>query len=339
MNHPESTGVGFYALNRIDNIRMSTALTYLRVARNRLNLTVRSDVLVHRILFEGSRAVGVQAESGGEIFRIEADRVILSGGAINSPQLLMLSGIGPAGHLSEVGAPVLADVPGVGQNLRDHPAIFMHYECEVDLPTRAPPLQIGMRYTTPGSPYRNDMQMRPLQIRTEHIPADFRITDGHIPTGFSIAMQKALSRGELRLASSDPNDQPILDYRYLTDQFDRERMRGAVRLCAELSAMPEYAPARMSRLSPTDEVLENDDSLDAWLLANVLTQHHSSGTCKMGPDADPMAVVDQNCKVRGFDNLMVVDASIMPDVVRANTNASTIMIAEKVSDILRGIIP
>ena len=114
MNHPESTGVGFYALNRIDNIRMSTALTYLRMARNRLNLTLRSEVLVHRILFDGNRAIGVEAESGGEVFRVEADQVILSGGAINSPQLLMLSGVGPTGHLTEVGIPVVADVPRCG---------------------------------------------------------------------------------------------------------------------------------------------------------------------------------------------------------------------------------
>ena len=334
MNHPESTGVGFYALNRIDEIRMSTALTYLRMARNRLNLTLRPEVLVHRILFEGSRAIGVVAESGGEVFRVEAEQIILSGGAINSPQLLMLSGVGPANHLSEVGIPVVADLPGVGQNLRDHPAVFMHYETNVTLPPRSPALQIGMRYTTPGSPFRNDMQMRPLQIRTEHIPADFQISEDSVPTGFSIAMQKALSQGEIRLASADPRDQPILDYRYLTDPFDRERMRGAARLCAEISAMPEYAPARMSRLSPTDDILADDDTLDAWLLENVLTQHHSSGTCKMGPDSDPMAVVDQHCRVRGLDNLMVIDASVMPDVVRANTNATTIMIAEKTADLI-----
>ena len=150
-------------------------------------------------------------------------------------------------------------------------------------------------------------------------------------------MQKALSQGEIRLASADPREQPILDYRYLTDSFDLERMRGAVRLCAQISAMPEYAPARMNRLSPSDEVLADDDALDNWLKANVLTQHHSSGTCKMGPASDPMAVVDQRCRVRGFDNLMVVDASIMPDVIRANTNATTIMIGEKAADLIRGL--
>ena len=277
----------------------------------------------------------MEAESGGEIFRVLADNVILSGGAINSPQLLLLSGVGSLDHLAEHGIERVHELPGVGQNLRDHPAIFMHYASLTELPDRPPGLQIGMRYTTPGSPYRNDMQMRPLQIRTEHIPADFDLSPGHIPTGFSIAMQKALSVGELRLSSSDPNDQPKLDYRYLTDPFDLERMRGAVRLCADISAMPEYAPANMTRLNPPDEVLASDDALDAWLLENVVTQHHSSGTCKMGPATDPMAVVDPGCRVHGLEGLMVVDASIMPDVVRANTNASTIMIAEKIAEEIR----
>ena len=336
LNHPESTGVGYYALNRIDGIRMSTAMTYLDMARDRLNLTIRSEVMVHRVLFDGTRAVGVLAESGAEVFEVAAARVILSGGAINSPQLLMLSGVGPKNHLEEHGIPVVVDVPGVGQNLRDHPAVFMRYDSLIPPPDRPPPLQIGMRYTTPGSPFRNDMQMRPLQIRTEHVPIDFSPGDGPTPTGFSIAMQKALSKGELRLASANPNDQPVLDYRYLSDPFDRERMRGAVRLCAEISTMPEYSPAQITRLSPSDEVLGSDEALDRWLMENVVTQHHSSGTCKMGPADDEMTVVDAGCSVRGVDGLMVIDASIMPDVVRANTNATTIMIAEKLSDEIMG---
>ncbi len=332
MNHPETTGVGFYALNRIDDVRMSTAITYLEMARERLNLTVKSDVLAHRVEFENGRAVGVVAESGGETFRLEADEIILSGGAINSPQLLMLSGVGPEDHLADLGIPVELDLPGVGQNLRDHPAVFMAYECRQALPHRPPPLQIGMRYTTPGSPFRNDMQMRPIQLRTEHVPIDFDPETDMIPTGFSIAMQKAVSSGEIKLASADPNQQPILNYRYLTDPFDVERLRGAVRLCAEISAMPQFEKAQMARLTPTDDILGDDNKMESWLRDNVRTQHHSSGTCKMGPDDDPMAVVDQEGCVRGIENLRVVDASIMPDVIRANTNASTIMIAEKIAD-------
>ena len=332
-NHPESTGVGFLVLNRIDEIRMSTAVTYLQMARDRMNLTVRSGVLVHRVLIENGRAVGVEVESGNETYRVESDLVILSGGAINSPQLLMLSGVGPAEHLSERGISVVADVPGVGQNLRDHIAVFMSYESDLEepIPDRPPPLQIGMRYTTPGSPYRNDMHMRPIQIRTEHVPVDFDPSQRSTPTGFSIALQKAVGKGELRLASVDPHDQPILDYRYLSEPLDAERLRGAVRLCAEISEMPEYAPAKMRRLDPTDDVLSDDDALNGWLLENVRTQHHSSGTCKMGPSSDRMAVVSPRCEMYAVEGLMVVDASVMPDVIRANTNATTIMIAEKIA--------
>ena len=153
------------------------------------------------------------------------------------------------------------DLPGVGQNLRDHAAVFMQYESSAQHPEMIPALQVGMRYTTPGSKYRNDMQMRPIQLRSEHIPTDYEITEGKIPTGFSIALQKALSKGEIKLTSSDPAQQPILNYCYLTHPYDLERMRGAVRLCSEISARPEYEPAMMSRMSPSDEILENDEKL------------------------------------------------------------------------------
>ena len=268
-NHPDSTGVGYLVMNRVDEIRMSTAVTYLQMARERMNLRrFGLGCWFRRVLIENGRAVGVEVESGGESYRLESDLTILSGGAINSPQLLMLSGVGPADHLGGHGIPVVADVPGVGQNLRDHIAVFMSYESDVDepLPDRPPPLQIGMRYTTPDSPFRNDMHMRPITIRTEHVPVDFDPSQRSSPTGFSIALQKAVGSGELRLASADPHEQPILDYRYLSEPFDAERLRGAVRLAAEISSMPEYEPARMRRLDPTDEVLADDDALNKWLL-------------------------------------------------------------------------
>ena len=138
-------------------------------------------------------------------------------------------------------------------------------------PKMIPALQVGMRYTTPGSKYRNDMQMRPIQLRSEHIPRVYEITEGKIPTGFSIALQKALSKGEIKLTSSDPAQQPILNYCYLTHPYDLERMRGAVRLCSEISARPEYEPAMMSRMSPSDEILENDEKLNDWLKSNGRT--------------------------------------------------------------------
>ena len=332
-NHPESTGVGPRPINNVDGVRMSASLTYLSQVRHRLNLTIRGDVLVHRILFDGKRAIGVQAQSGGETFSVYADQIILSGGAINSPQTLMLSGIGPAAHLQEIGIDVLHNLPGVGENLRDHPSAFIPFRTAVEIAdVFAPSIQVGMRYTTPNSPHRNDMQMSPILMTSEHRPANVDLDEEGTYTGFSVALQKAVTAGTLRLASADPAQQPVLNYNYLSDPFDRERMRGAIRLCIEIAKSPEYEGILLECLTPSDEELRDDHALDRWLMANVGTQHHSSGTCKMGEASDPTAVVDQYCRVHGIDGLRVIDASIMPDVVRANTNATTIMIAERAAD-------
>ena len=331
-NHPESTGVGPRPLNNVDGVRMSASLTYLSQVRHRVNLTIRGNVMVNRILFDGKRAIGVQAESGGEPFSVYANEIILSGGAINSPQTFMLSGVGPQEHLAELGIDVLHNLPGVGENLRDHPSTFIPFSTTMNAPdVFTPSIQVGMRYTTPDSPHRNDMQMSPILMTSEHRPTNVQIDEEGTYTGFSVALQKAVTAGRLRLASADPADQPLLNYDYLSDPWDRERMRGAIRLCVEVSQRPEYKDILIERLTPSDAELQDDDLLDKWLLANVGTQHHSSGTCKMGDASDPMAVVDQYCRVHGIDGLRVVDASIMPDVVRANTNATTIMIAERVA--------
>ena len=332
-NHPDATGVGPRPLNNVDGVRMSTSLTYLSMARHRLNLTIRADVLAHKILFNGNKAIGVQADSGGEVFTVFGNEIILSGGAINSPQLLMLSGIGPEDHLKEMGISVLKDLKGVGENLRDHPSCFMMFKTNMPhLPVDGPAIQVGMRYTTPGSPHKNDMQMSPILMTSEHRPATVKIPEGETYSGFSVALQKSLTAGRVTLATSDPHDHPNLDYQYLADPWDRERMRGAIRLCVEITQSEKLSSLLPERVSPSDEELESDEALDNWMLDNVGTQHHSCGTCKMGPSSDPMAVVDQYMKVHGVEGLRVIDASVMPDVVRANTNATTIMIAEKAAE-------
>ena len=333
-NHPESTGVGPRVLNNQGGVRMSMALCYLDPARHRLNLTIRGDVHVRRVLFDGKRAYGLEADSGSEAFTVEGDEIILSGGAIGSPQTLMLSGVGPEEHLREMGISVVHALPGVGENLRDHPAIFMYYRPVppfADDPN-VPSIQVGMRYTCEGSDTPNDMQITPIRVASEYRPTTVR-TDVLGPlTGFSCALQNATTAGRLRLASTDPHAQPQLDYNYLADPWDRTRMRTAVRLCLDLAEKPSMREVLAERLSPTDADLASDDALDAWLLRNVNTQHHSSGTCKMGPDSDPMAVVDQYGRVRGLERLRVVDASIMPEVIRANTNATVIMMAERIAE-------
>ena len=338
-NHPESTGVSPRARNTLDGVRISMALAYLDPARHRLNLSIKADVMARRILFEGQRAVAVEVESGSERFTVEGDRIVLSSGAIGSPQLLLLSGVGPADHLREMGIGVVNDLPGVGQNLRDHPSACVLFRAAGERPDlQAPVIQVGLRYTVEGSDVRNDMQISPMLMTSEHRPAQVQIDDDGNYFGISASLQLAVGSGELRLSSLDPNVQPFLDYNYLTEPSDRDRMRKAIRLCDRLSQHPAFKDIVIERVNPTDADLASDDALDSWLMRNSGTSHHISGTCKMGPDSDPMAVVDQYCSVRGLEGLSVADASVMPDVIRANTNASSIMIGERVADwIIEGI--
>ena len=332
-NHPESTGVSPRARNTIDGVRISMALAYLDPARHRLNLTIKADVMTRKILFEGTRAVAVEAESGGERFTVEGDQIVLSAGAIGSPQLLLLSGVGPAEHLKALGIGVVQDLPGVGQNLRDHPSACVLFHTTGDRPdVQAPVIQVGLRYTVEDSRIRNDMQLSPMLMTSEHRPAQVQIDDDRNYIGISASLQLAMGSGELQLTSADPNVQPYLDYNYFAEPLDLERMRKAIRLCIRLADHPAFKDIIIERVTPTDAELASDDALDGWLLRNAGTSHHISGTCKMGPDTDSMAVVDQFSRVRGLGGLRVADASIMPDVIRANTNATSIMIGERVAE-------
>ena len=335
-NAPDTTGVGPLPLNNPDGIRWSTNLGYLALSRHRLNLTIRPDCTVHRLLFDGNSATGVDVESGGERFVAEADEIILSAGAVGSPQILMLSGVGPADHLGELGIPVVRDLPGVGRNLRDHPLIYVTSKTKPGylLDPVGPRIQFGLRFTATGSDVENDMIVYMNTFATER---PNRGGDRMTPLGIRmiIALQLALGSGELKLQSSDPNDQPLLDYNYFQEPADLERMRDGVRTCIKLSQHEAWKDIIDSRIEPPDDVLNSDEDLDDWLIREVTTGHHISCTCKMGPASDPMAVVDQFGKVHGIDGLRVVDASIMPDCVRANINVTTMMIGERVADFIK----
>ena len=235
-NHPESTGVSPRARNTIDGVRISMAIAYLDPARHRLNLTIKGDVLARRVIFEGKKAVGVEAESGGERFTVEAEQIVLSSGAIGSPQILMLSGVGPAEHLKSLGIEVVHDSPGVGQNLRDHPSAAVLFRATGERPdVQAPVIQVGLRYTVEGSAIRNDMQISPMLMTSEHRPAQVQIDDDENYIGISASLQLALGAGELRLTVNDPTVQPYLDYNYLMEPLDRERMRKAIRLAVRMA--------------------------------------------------------------------------------------------------------
>ena len=336
-NHPDSTGIAPTPLNNRGGVRVSTALAYLDEARHRLNLTIRANVQARSIIFEGKRAVGIESESGGEAFSVYGDQIVISGGAINSPQLLMLSGVGPSQQLSSLGITPVHDLPGVGQNLRDHPVVYMVFRQLVERPVGfESAIQTVLRCTAEGSDTRNDVQIFPIQMEPENLAFRFPITAGQNCFSIIIALENASTAGELTLVSADPSAGPHLDYRYLTDAWDRERMRRAVRQALRICQQPAMQEILGDRLVPDDADLASDEALDSWMLRTVNTEHHSSGTCKMGPASDPMAVVDQYCHVHGIDGLRVVDASVMPNVVRVNTNATTIMIGERVADWIKG---
>jgi choline dehydrogenase len=335
-NDPNSTGVGPIPLNNPDGIRWSTAIGYLNPIRHRLNLTIRANCTVLRLLFEGRHCVGVEIESGGERFTVHGEEIILSAGAVGSPQILMLSGVGPREHLEEFGIPVVHDLPGVGQNLRDHPMLFVSWSVKPEYKQDpfAPRIQLMLRWTAEGSHLWNDLLMFMSSFATERTE---RGGNRLVSTGIRVhpVINLAMSKGELRLQSTDPATQPLLDYRYLEDEFDRRRMREMVRLASRLFEHPEFEPIVSHRNELTDEELASDEALDAFIARYIGTGQHTSGTCKMGPAADAMAVVDQYGKVHGVQGLRVVDASILPDCIRANTNVTTMMIGERVSDFIK----
>lgn len=334
-NAPDATGVGPLPLNTLDGIRHSTSLAYLAAARNRPNLTIVSGCQVGRILFDGHRAIGVVARRDGAPATFLADEIILSAGAVGSPHLLLLSGVGPAGALRAAGVPVVADRPGVGRNLRDHPHVYATWQPRPGFPLdpALPRYQLALRYTAPGSALRNDMQLLMTSFATARVD---RGGDGRTPVGITIqpVLNLARSSGRLTLQSADPTVQPAIDFNLLDDLSDRSRLRDALRLCLELGAHPAFAGILGARLAPDDSELASTAALDAWMRREVTHTNHICGTCAMGPATDSLAVVDQTGRAHGLERLRVVDLSIAPDCVRANTNATAMMIGERLSDLI-----
>src|SRR5262245_25389793 len=243
---------------------MSTALTYLQPSRHRLNLTIRSQVMVRRILFAGTTATGVEVDSGGERFVLEGQEIVLSAGAVASPQLLMLSGVGPQASLHALGLPVVQDLPGVGQNMRDHPNVQVRLRLkpgvpEDDIARRA----VRLRYTASGSSTTNDMILSPASLNTVH-------ATGQDPSHtINCGLYLAVGAGELRLTSADPTVPPAMEYRYLDDTWDLQRLREAVRLCVRLLDDAGFRDVFALRVSPTAAELASDATLDHTLAHKV----------------------------------------------------------------------
>ena len=335
VNHPQYTGVAPRVENNVNGKRMSVSTCFLNPNRHRLNLTVKGNAFVTKILFAGKRAVGVEVESGGETFTVEGEEIVLSAGAVASPQLLMVSGVGPADQVRALGIELVQDMPGVGQNLRDHISVVMELSTKdgFQYDPDAPRHQVMMAYTAEGSQLRNDMAITPSSFTT----AVKRGGDVMTPVGVGMAVGLYLgtSLGELTLTSADPHTPPHMDFRYLENEFDLRRLREGVRLAQRLLEHKACRSIVAGHITPTSDELSSDASVDDWLRRTAGTSYHQAGTCKMGPGSDAMAVVDQRGRVHGLENLRVVDASIMPDVIRANTNATTIMIGERAADLIK----
>ena len=342
-NGANPTGVGVSPTNNLGGVRMSAALTHLGPMRHRLNLTVRGGVYVRKVLFDGQKAVGVEAESGGEIFTLSADRVVLSSGAIRSPQLLMLSGIGPADQLNQFGIPVIRDVPGVGQSLWNHLSAQITFKVKdgATLLTEPDAPHFSLHYTSQGSRETNDMVLRVSTVvdereeRVAGVRTKYLIGDVPAERAARISCTLGLPAGSgyVRLASADPAVQPSFNYCYLQHPDDRRRVREGLHFGIRLLESDDFKDVVDHRINPTDDILADDAALDLWIRQTVGTARHVSGTCKMGPDSDPTAVVDQYCRVKGVAGLWVVDASVMPRIPRSGgIHPTVIMVAERVVD-------
>jgi choline dehydrogenase len=349
-NGATQEGVGYWQVTQKGKRRWSTASAYLRpaVERNKNNVKVISNALVERIILDDNRAMGVRYSVNGqdEVARCSRE-IILSGGAVNSPQLLMLSGIGPADHLKSVGIRCLHDLPGVGSNLRDHLDAAILQFCKTrDTYDRANKLWSLYQYwrhkkgpgTSPiaetGGFLSTQSGLSAPDIQLHFLPV-LVVDHGRVQmkkNGYSlhVCTLRPESTGTIRLKSKDPKEHPLIDANYLAERKDLDTLIKGVKMGREIFAQSGLDPYRADEFQPGAAV-KTDADIEQWVRAKCETIYHPVGTCKMGADNDPMAVVDNQCRVRGLEGLRVVDASVMPTLIGGNTNAPTIMIAERVA--------
>ena len=354
-------GFGVFDMSTENGERNSTAKAYLDPARRRQNLTVMTDKQVQKIFFNGNEATGISYKTvNGDIIKVDAlKEVILSAGAVGSPQLLMLSGVGPASHLKDHGITIVADMPGVGQNLNDHPDFVLKYKCLK--PVSIWPQTRLVKRTFAGIRWllRRDgicasnqfeavacvrsaagVEYPDIQLTISPAAVDDQTWEPLPEHAFQIhvGLMRGFSRGNITLRNSDPASPPRILANYLKDPRDRDLLRKGIRIVREIASQPAFKPFCGEEIYP-GVASQTDEDLDGCIKEKLNTQWHLSGTARMGTRNNREAVVDAHGKVHGLSKIRIVDASIMPAATNGNTNSPTIMIAEKLSDSILGKYP
>ncbi len=359
-NGYQQEGFGPMHMTVDKGVRASTSNAYLRRALKRSNLTLVKGVVARKVLLDGKKAVGVEFEKRGNVQQCYAEKeVISSAGSIGSVQLLQLSGIGPKAVLEKAGVEVAHELPGVGENLQDHLEVYFQYHCKqpitlnskLDLVSKG---LIGTEWilTRKGLGATNHFEscafirsrkgLKWPNIQYHFLPAAMRYDgqaafDGH---GFQVHVgpNKPESRGTVAITSANPHDKPRIEFNYISTEQDRQDWRDCIRLTREILMQPAMDEYRGEEIQPGMDI-KSDDAIDEWVKENVESAYHPSCSCKMGADDDPMAVLDETCRVRGIQGLRVVDSSIFPTIPNGNLNAPTIMVAERAADMILNKAP
>ncbi|WP_434145235.1 choline dehydrogenase [Photobacterium leiognathi] len=354
-NGYQQEGFGAMHMTVDKGVRASTSNAYLRRALKRSNLTLKKGIVARKVLLDGKKAVGVEFEQSGKLSQVFATKeVISSAGSIGSVQLLQLSGIGPAAVLENAKINFVHDLPGVGANLQDHLEVYFQYHCneaitlnsKLDLVSKG---KIGAQWllTRTGLGATNHFEscafirsrkgLKWPNIQYHFLPAAMRYDgraafDGH---GFQVHVgpNKPQSRGTVSVVSNDPHAKPKIEFNYISTEQDKQDWRDCIRLTREIMAQSALDQYRGDEIQPGADVT-SDQAIDQWVKENVESAYHPSCTCKMGDDDDAMAVLDPQCRVRGIENLRVVDSSIFPTIPNGNLNAPTIMVAERAADFI-----
>lgn len=333
-NGSSSGGVGRLPSNSVDHLRISTALAYLSPARNRHNLTIRAGCTVDRVLFEGRQAVGVEFldEYGGRQ-AVFGKRITLSAGAINTVAILLRSGVGNTRLCRSLGVRPVIDLPGVGENLADHPAVILWMTPKSGVSAEGQACHQIMARVASKPDQSPDLNLFMLSnIVTAQIPMLGQLLRAPLASGISVVLSNPASLGRVFLDSAAPGSKPVIELNLASAQSDIESLMHGVRLAWKIARGQEIAALSESIFMWTDAMINNEAYLKSAIKRFISPTWHATGTAKMGPAADPMAVVDQRCRVHHLENLQVVDASVMPTIPGAATNLSCIMLAERVAE-------